>query len=294
MGKALHPITNWPQYNRSLINRGSLTFWVDAEAMDNWFHQDHHGKRGRSQLYTDQSICTFLMLKGIFSLTLRATQGLLDSLFELMNVPLCAPDYSCVSKRARTVKVAYRQPPKGRITDLVIDSTGLKVFGEGEWKVRKHGAEKRRVWRKLHLAVDPVTHDIVAAEVSLENVHDAEVLPTLLNPLRRKLGRVYADGAYDSKASHRLIARKGATACIPPRKNAGLWKKGHPRNEAVQVMRKEGLAHWKKISGYHRRSLAETAMFRFKQLMAGQITLRKYNGQVGRCFLNRCSLNGTN
>ncbi|WP_234920441.1 transposase, partial [Aeromonas veronii] len=87
---------------------------------------------------------------------------------------------SCVSKRARTVTVAYRQPSKGGITDLVIDSTGLKVFGEGEWKVRKHGAEKRRVWRKLHLAVDPVTHDIVAAEVSLENVHDAEVLPTLL------------------------------------------------------------------------------------------------------------------
>ncbi len=83
------------------------------------------------------------------------------------------------------------------------------MFGEGEWKVRKHGAEKRRVWRKLHLAVDPVTHDIVAAEVSLENVHDAEVLPTLLNPLRRKLGHVYADGAYDSKASHQLISRKG-------------------------------------------------------------------------------------
>ncbi len=212
-----------------------------------------------------------------------------------MNVPLCAPDYSCVSKRARTVKVAYRQPLRGsRITDLVIDSTGLKVFGEGEWKVRKHGAEKRRVWRKLHLAVDPVTHDIVAAEVSLENVHDAEVLPTLLNPLRRKLGRVYADGAYDSKASHRLIARKGATACIPPRKNAGLWKKGHPRNEAVQVMRKEGLAHWKKISGYHRRSLAETAMFRFKQLMAGQITLRKYNGQVGEVMAYVSAINKLN
>ncbi|WP_429103209.1 IS5 family transposase, partial [Aeromonas veronii] len=224
MGTSLHPITNWPQYNKSLINRGSLTFWVDAEAMSNWFHHDHHGRRGRSQLYTDQTIATFLMLKGIFNLTLRATQGLLDSLFELMNVPLCAPDYSCVSKRARTVTVAYRQPPKGGITDLVIDSTGLKVFGEGEWKVRKHGAEKRRVWRKLHLAVDPVAHDIVAAEVSLENVHDAEVLPTLLNPLRRKLGRVYADGAYDSKASHQLISRKGATACIPPRKNAGLWK----------------------------------------------------------------------
>ncbi len=234
------------------------------------------------------------MLKGLFSLTLRTPQGLLDSLFELMNVPLYAPDYNCIRKRARTVKVANRQPVKGHIRGLVIDSTGLKVFGEGEWKVRKHGAEKRRVWRKLHLAVDPVTHDIVAAEVSLENVHDAEVLPTLLNPLRRKLGRVYADGAYDSKASHRLVARKGATACIPPRKNAGLWKKVHPRNEAVQVMRKEGLAHWKKISGYHRRSLAETAMFRFKQLMAGQITLRKYNGQVGEVMAYVSAINKLN
>ena len=174
--------------------------------MNNRFHYDHHGRRGRSQLYTDQTISTFLMLKGIFSLTLRATQGLLDSLFELMNVPLCAPDYSCVSKRARTVTVAYRQPAKGCITDLMIDSTGLKVFGESEWKVRKHGAEKRRVWRKLHLAADPATHDIVAAEMSLDIVHDAEVQPTLLNPLRRK--------------------------------NAGLWKKGHP----VLLMCKEGLA----------------------------------------------------
>jgi hypothetical protein len=93
MGKSLHSITNWSQYNKSLIYRGSLTFWVDAAAMNNWFHHDHHGRRGRNQRYTDQTICTFLMLKGIFSLNLRATQGLLDSLFELMNVPLYAPDY---------------------------------------------------------------------------------------------------------------------------------------------------------------------------------------------------------
>ncbi len=150
MGKSLHPITNWHQYNKSLIDRDSLTFWVDADAVDadaidNWFHQDHYGRRGRSQRYTDQTICTFLILKGILSLTLRATQRLLDALFALMNVPLCTPDYRCVSKRARTVKVAYRQPSKAKVTDLLIDSTGLKVFGEGEWQVRKHGAEKRRV-----------------------------------------------------------------------------------------------------------------------------------------------------
>ncbi len=141
-------------------------------------------------------------------------------------MPLYAPDYSSVSKRDRTVKVAYRPTSKGHITDLVIDSTGLKVFGEGAWKVRKHGAEKRRVWRKLHLAVDPATHDIVAAQVSLENVHDAQMLSTLLNPLRRKLGRVYADGAYDSKASHQLIACKGATACIRLARMRGYGKRG--------------------------------------------------------------------
>lgn len=126
MGESLHPITNWPQYNSTLINRGSLTFWIDADAMNNWFH---HGRRGRSQLYTDQTVRTLLMFKGIFNLTLRATQGLLDTLFALMNALLCAPDYGCVSKRARPVKVAYRQPAKGRITDQVIDSIGLKVFG---------------------------------------------------------------------------------------------------------------------------------------------------------------------
>jgi hypothetical protein len=104
----------------------------------------------------------------------------------------------------------------------------------------------------------------------LDNVHNAEVLPILLSPLRRTLGHVDADadadGAYDSKTCHQLIARKGATACIPPRKRAGLWKKGHPSNEVALVMRKDGLAYGKSLSGAHRRSLAKTVMSRFKQL----------------------------
>lgn len=135
----------------------------------------------------------------------------------------------------------------------------------------------------------------MAPPVSLENIHDAEVLPTLLNPLRRKLGRVYADGAYDSKASYQLITHKGATACIPPQKNTGLWKKkGHPRNEAVLAIRKAGLAHWKTIAGYHRRSLAETAMCRFMPLMTGKINLRRYNGQVGEVMAYVSAINKLN
>lgn len=126
----------------------------------------------------------------------------------------------------------------------------------------------------MHLVVDPVIHAIMTVEVSLENVHDAEGLPTLLNSLRHQLRRIYADNADDSKPSHQLISRKGATACIPPSMNAGLWKKRHPRNDVVLVIRKEGLAQRKKMSGYHRRSLAETAMYQFKLLMTGKINLR--------------------
>jgi hypothetical protein len=135
-----------------------------------------------------------------------------------MKVPLQSPDYSCISKRAKTVEIKYRLPSHGPVAHLVIDATGLKVYGEGEWKIRKHGKEKRRVWRKLHLAVDAATHAIVAAEVSLETVGDNEVLPTLLNPLRRKIEQVSADGAYDTKACYALLQKKGAKATIPPRK----------------------------------------------------------------------------
>lgn len=221
------------------------------------------------------------MLKGLFNLPLRALEGFINSLFKLMAVPLKSPDYSCISKRANTVEINYRAPSKGPVTHLVIDSTGLKVYGEGEWKMRKHGKEKRRVWRKLHLAVDATTHAIVAAETSLENIADNEVLPTLLNPLRRKIEQVSGDGAYDTRECHALLKNKGIKATIPPRKNAALWEEGHPRNEAVEALKAGELAEWKKQSGYHQRSKAETAMYRYKQLISPKLSLRNHNGQVG-------------
>ncbi|EPW3355771.1 IS5 family transposase, partial [Acinetobacter baumannii] len=122
---------------------------------------------------------------------------------------------------------------------------------------------------------------VIAAEVSLETVADNEVLPTLLNPLRRKIKQVSADGAYDTKACHALLKKKGAKATIPPRKNAAPWEEGHPRNEAVTALKAGELKQWKKDSGYHQRSIAETAMYRFKQLIGPTLSLRNYNAQVG-------------
>ncbi|PMF25218.1 IS5 family transposase, partial [Vibrio splendidus] len=244
MGKAEKKITNWAEYNKALCKRGSVTFWIDDSAIDAWRCTTHHGKRGRGFQYSDTAIETALMIKGIFSLPLRALQGFIDSIFDLLEVPLTSPDYTCISKRSKTVQVKYRNKSRGAIRHIAIDSTGLKVFGEGEWKVKKHGAEKRRTWRKLHLAVDVETHEAISAEVSLVSVGDSEVLPTLLNPLRRKIDTVSADGAYDTKSCYETLKNKGSTPLIPPRKNAALWEEGHPRNEAVKALKNGTIAEW--------------------------------------------------
>lgn len=142
---------------------------------------------------------------------------------------------------SKTVQVKYKNKSKGPVRHIAIDSTGLKIFGEGEWKVKKHGAEKRKTWRKLHLAVDVDTHDVISEEVSLVNVGDSETLPTLLNPLRRKVHSVSADGAYDTKKCHEVLQTKGCKPLIPSRKNAGYWEKGHPRNKAVDALKSDTL-----------------------------------------------------
>ena len=195
-------ITNWAAYNKALINRGSLTFWPDESTVQTWYNTSTPSSWGRPQHYSDMVITPALMLKRVFRLTLRAVQGFIDSIFKPMNVPLRCPDYTCVSKRARSVNVRFKTPPRGEIAHLVIDSTGLKVFGEGEWKVKKHSQEKRRVWRKLHLAVDADTHEVICADLSLNNVTDSEAFPGLIRQTHRKIRVASADGAYDTRLCH--------------------------------------------------------------------------------------------
>ena len=291
MGKAKGKITNWSEYNQALVNRGSITFWIDAAAIDAWHCDTHHGRRGRGFQYSDTAIETALILKGLFKLPLRALEGFINSIFELMRVPLKSPNYSCISKRAKSVDIQYRLPASGQAAHILIDATGLKVFGEGEWKVRKHGAEKRRTWRKLHLAVDAKTHQVVSAVVSVDVVTDAEALPTLLKPLRRQIRQVSADGAYDTKLCYKTIASKGAVAAIPPRKNGDYWEPGHPRNKAIAALKSGKLKQWKMDIDYHKRSLSETAMSRYKQLASGKLSLRNYNAQVGEVNANIKMLN---
>ena len=292
MSKPRYKTYNWKQYNQALINRGSLTFWIDEEAIREW-KQGKQNKRGRPRIFSDLAITTALMVKRIFSMPLRAAQGFMDSVFRLAQLPLRCPHYSCISRRAKDVNVSFKTKIKGPIQHLAIDATGLKVYGEGEWKVKKHGTDgKRRVWRKLHLAVDTSTHEIIAAELSLSTVTDAEVLPNLLKQTRRKILEISGDGAYDTRNCHKAIQIKRAVALIPPREGAAFWERGNPRNLAVGCQKLYGSnKHWKERYGYHKRSLSETAMYRVKQLLGGRLSLRNYNAQVGETYAMIKALN---
>lgn len=272
-------ITNWKTYNKVLIIRGSLIFWLDESAIQAWYDEPKTSSRGRPQRYSDLAISTVLILKRVFRLTLRAAQGFIDSIFTLMKLPLRCPDYSCVSRRAKSVNFPFKNPTRGEIAHLVIDSTGLKVFGEGEWKIKKHGQEKRRVWRKLNLAVDADTHEVICADLSLNNVIDAEAFPGLIRQTHRKIRVASADGAYDTMLCHDELRRKKIRALIPPRTHAAYWPAEYvDRNQAVARQRLTGSnAWWKWNTDYNRRLVAETAMYRVKQLLGGHLTLRDYD-----------------
>ena len=293
MAKQKFRITNRATYNKALVNRGSLTFWLDESAIQAWYDEPSTSLRGRPQRYSELAISTVLMLKRVFCLTLRAAQGFVDSTFTLMKLPLRCPDYSCVSRRAKSVSIPFKNPTRGEIAHLVIDSTGLKVFGEGEWKVKKHGQEKRRVWRKLHLAVDADTHEIICADLSLNNVTDAEAFPGLIRQTHRKIRAACADGAYDTKRCHDGLRRKKIKALIPPRTRAGYRPEEYAdRNQAVARQRLTGSnGYWKWHTAYNRRSVAETAMYRVKQLSGGHLTLRDYDAPVGETMAMNRALN---
>ncbi|TCS28413.1 helix-turn-helix protein, partial [Acidomonas methanolica] len=179
---------------------------------------------------------------------------------------------------------------------LLIDSTEIKVEGDGEWHTRKHGGSKRRIWRKLHIGIDERTLEIRAAEITGNDVGDAPVLPMLLAqiPQDEEIGSVTADGAYDTRSCHDIIAKRGADAIIPPRRNAKPWRPTTPgaraRNEAIRASERFGRAIWRRWSGYHRRSRVETKMHCIK-LLGQRLTARDFDRQVSEFYLRIAILN---
>src|SRR4051794_1699042 len=276
--KSTYRVRNWSQYNDALVNRGSLTLWVDRETLRAW---RYHGpaRRGAQFEYSDLAIECLLTLRAVYHLTLRATEGFARSLFEVMGVDLTVPDYSTLCRRATTVRVTLPKKASGPL-HLVLDSTGLKVYGEGEWKVRQHGYSKRRTWLKLHLAVDPRTHEIQAAMVTDPGVTDAETVPALLEQVENPIDSAAADGAYDRQGVYDALEGRSARAVVPPRRDAKVKRHGNSsgprldRDENLRRIRRIGRSAWEEESGYHERSLAETAMSRMKTIFGDGVASR--------------------
>jgi hypothetical protein len=298
-------IRNWREYTHSLRQRGSLTVWCDPATVQHWIAAPT-GRRGAPQTYSDLAVQCILTLQAVYRLPLRQTQGLVQSLVTLMGVDVPVPCYTTVSRRRATLAVRWprRVHPAGEPLHLVIDSTGLKVFGEGEWKVRQHGYTKRRTWRKVHLGIDPMTHEIVVAGASTNAVHDSEMLPDLLGPAPEPLAGCTGDGAYDRTAcyeallAHRVSSRDEPPVIrIPPRRDAHIWRHGnrsgspHPRDVNLRRIRQIGRAAWKRECGYHQRSLAETTMFRYKTIFGNTLTARTFDAQATEIFLRCAALN---
>lgn len=296
--KTKYRIRNWRNYNRSLRQRGSLTFWISEDLLAHWETADKTGNRGRSVRYTKAAIVACASLKFVFQQAGRQTCGLLDSIFRLLKVALTVPDHSTISRRMAGVEVGLPLLKTNKARHLVCDSTGLKVYGEGEWKVRIHGISKRRMWRKLHLGIDQATGEVVVAGASENSVSDDEMFVEMIQVVEEEIEQVSADGAFDRKKVYQALEKhRIKRAAIPPRKGAKIWKHGnrkgerHIRDENLRGVRKHGKPKWKRQSGYHRRSLAETGVFRFKTIFGEKLQSRKQENQFQEMIIKCAALN---
>lgn len=285
--------TNWSAYNDALKQRGSLSIWFDPEMI---WNAPPTGKRGWQQQFSDAAIQTCLTLKVLFGMPLRQTTGVVQSLLQLVGLDWSVPDFSTLCRRQKTLNVSLPYRGGTDPLNLLIDSTGIKAEGEGEWNARKHGGPKRRIWHKIHIGIDEETLEVRAVEITTSNVGDAPMLPELLNqiPADQTIRSVTADGAYDTRRCHNAIAARNAHAVIPPRKNAKPWKPttagAIARNEAVNASRYLGKAIWRRWSGYHRRSRVEAKMNCIK-LVGQSLMARDFERQVAEIQVRVAVLN---
>jgi hypothetical protein len=295
--KTQYRIRNWSEYNAALKQRGSLTFWVSEEALVQWLETEKTGQRGASRTYSNTAIEVMATLKAIYRWAGRQIEGFVESVFQLMHITLAVPDHSTLSRRMKTLEIDIPVQPTAKARHVVIDSTGVKVYGEGEWKTRQHGVSKRRTWRKLHLALDEATGEILAVVASGNDTADCEALPMLLEQIEDDIEQVSADGAYDTRTCYEEIQQRGAKAVIPPRKGAKIWVHGntqaerHQRDENLRQIRRKGRKRWKQDAHYHRRSISETGMFRFKTTFGDRLSSRNFDNQATEMFVKCAALN---
>lgn len=305
IGKMKFKVANWQEYEAGLRRRGSLTVWITPEALAGWA-EPRRKTRGGQPLYSDLAIETTLTLGMVFGLRLRQSEGFLNSVLELMALDLAVPDHTTLSRRARTWKPSarsnHRQHVAGGPVHVLIDSTGLKIYGAGQWVEEKHGTKSRRGWRKLHLAVDADSGEIIAHSLTDQEAGDASQLEPLLDQIDDEIGQLTADGAYDGAPTYDAVLRHspGARIVVPPRSNsverpnaqASCQRAGH-----IASMQIDGRLEWQASTGYGKRALVETAIGRYKGVIGPLMRARSFLAQqteaaIGVAILNRMLAGG--
>jgi hypothetical protein len=269
--KQRHRVTNWSEYDAALRQRGSLTVWFTEEAIAAW-RAEPRTTRGGQPYYSALAIMTALTLRAVFRLALRQTEGLIGSIFRLLGLDLTVPDHSTLSRRAETLEVA-RPPFNARPVHLLVDSTGLKLSGAGEWLVEKHGTSRRRSWRKLHIGVDADTGRIVAAALTTSDVDDGSQVGPLLDQIAAPVASFTGDGAYDQDGVYASVIEHhpDASVIVPPRSNAvpSATADTAPtqRDRHLAFITERGRMGWQKASGYNWRALVEADIGRYKRVI---------------------------
>lgn len=300
-GKKKYKVRNWKEYNQALVDRGSILFWINEEAIKNWEEQHKTGKRGKPRTFSNTAIETALTLAQVFHMPLRTTEGFLESIFQKLGVLAQVPDYSTLSIRSHNLPIRIRvRPITHEPLHIVVDSTGIKVYGEGEWKVRMHGWSQHRTWRKLHIGTDEATGDILLGEVTANDTADSEIFGSLLSQLSHEqpIDQVSGDGGYDRRVCYvALKEHQVPHVTIPPQHNAKIWQHGNTqaerlaRDENLRRIRKVGRKQWKIEQNYHRRSLAETGMFRLKTIFGDRVSARTFATQRTQLLIRCKALN---
>lgn len=290
-GKVQYRVTNWPEYDRALVQRGNLTIWFDEMFLRERWRPAPTGQRGAPFRYSDAAIQALLTLKAVFDLPYRMVEGLAGSIVRLLGVALSIPDHTLLSRRAKTLTVQILGPQRTGPIHVVVDSTGLKVYGEGEWKVRQHGAGQRRPWRQVHLAVAAEVKEVLAVEVTTQQWTDGEVFAGLREQIDSAIAQVDGDGAYDTRGVYAAAGKRGAPVAVPPRDNAVPWEANHPRTQALAAIAAQGLSAWKRTVGSHRRSLAENTIDRLKQRFGDRLASRRFETQVTEVHARVAALN---
>jgi hypothetical protein len=275
-----HRVTNWAEYDAALRQRGSLTVWFSGAAIAAW-RAAPRTTRGGQPWYSPLAILTALTLRVLFRLALRQTEGLIGSVLRLLGLELAVPDHSTLSRRAETLEVPRPRPGgDGQPVHLLVDSTGLKLCGPGEWLAEKHGTKRRRSWKKLHLGVDAETGRILASELTGHAADDGAQVGPLLDQVAGPVTSLTGDGAYDQQGVYASVAERHpeAAVIVPPRATAvpSDTAEAAPtqRDRHLRFIAEHGRMAWQKASGYTKRARAEAAVGRFKRVIGDGLRSR--------------------